>query len=433
MALVTYNSITLPYAFITNLGQNAVSDPESNTDWYLLNFDISAQFVLNAVYLSQIAPGLGSGFNETTPPAVLIKALRSKLMQRRKALSVTFNGKELIPQAQPGLPGTTDAANGPIPLSCNIIELENATFILDYRITASYWENNKISSGSPGNPTITNQAGNSVLYNRWTETVTIDDCNYSTRTRNGKFVIRSDNAEGLVADQIRAQMAVVSCPPGFLRENSTYTIDPNGLGISYSITDREVYRKPPSPAFTASGYYREQSDKGGGHRYGTCRISLKGSKTTDQAALIKAAVSTAWTKIAYNAQRFTSNTTPQGVPSFLVVGASLLVQMYENQVDFSLEVMFQGVTQRLQGLADFTTINTIVPGSDGVDYTPAYRIRGSASLLIQAAAYYDPSLADTQIGAGVLTVADNPQVDVGSNQVQLTNGTEVGLGGAEVG
>ena len=48
------------------------------------------------------------------------------------------------------------------------------------------------------------------------------------------------------------------------------------------------------------------------------------------------------------------------------------------------------------------------------NYTPGYRIRGTSNLLLQAAAYYDPSLAAIQ-GAGQsqtdpMATNDNPKI-----------------------
>src|SRR5207247_1612234 len=99
----------------------------------------------NVNYLSVIS---GELYNAVTPPAnptEIMKQIRNKLLQPRRALSVKFNGVELIPKmsytvnSQTVVPAV-DSANGPKPQSCNIIELTNETFLVTYHIIASYWE-----------------------------------------------------------------------------------------------------------------------------------------------------------------------------------------------------------------------------------------------------------------------------------------------------
>jgi hypothetical protein len=82
--------------------------------------------------------------------------------------------------------------------------------------------------------------------------VQIDKFMASTRTRSGTFIIRSDNAERITADQIRTQMAVLGVPNGFQRESATYTQSTDGLSIKYDIVDKEYFKAPPQDAFEAT-------------------------------------------------------------------------------------------------------------------------------------------------------------------------------------
>src|SRR5690606_15107838 len=114
------------------------------------------------------------------------------------------------------------------------------------------------------------------------EIIEIDDRNYSRRTREGKYRIRSDNFQGQIADQFRRDLAVVSIPNGFLRKSAKYTQTPDGLGLEYHIVDEEVYKPPPAPAFKAQGSYTEEVTRGGVNRYCEVNVRLEGDKITDQ-------------------------------------------------------------------------------------------------------------------------------------------------------
>lgn len=405
MSVITYNGISLPYASCTNFGQEAVYGVH-NTDWHLTKFDITVQCFVNTNYLSLLAPDMVvNGIPITTNPVDIMRVIRSRLLHPRKTLSFKINQSELIPQAQPGNPGTVDSENGPKPQSCNIIELTGTMFLIHYRITANYWENNTVVKNAA--PFVTNQIGNDVLYNRWTETVDIDNCQYSTKTREGKYIIRSDNKSGLIADSYRYAMAVVGVDSGFLRKSAQYTVSPDGLSLSYTITDKEVFKYPPKPAFEASGnYYETAPNKGGSVRYGEVRLTLKGDKLTPQAALLKSALTIALAKLLVNNAKVN-----------LIEGTTINVDMYENIVQVQMKCFLNIDKGRVAGQAAFNRPALLLtPGSDpptnpnvnaqklGIGIQPTYYTRGTAGagaggigLLLKAAAYYDPSLVGTVI------------------------------------
>ena len=423
MATFTYNGISLPYPLITSFQQEAVGDDISNTDWAYTKFDITVQCVLNAAYLGLVAPTLISGGNPVTDnPALIMKLLRSQLLKRRRALSITFNGVELIPQPtavvtddENSVTGTVDARNGPIPISCTIMDMTNVTFLMVFRITAHYWENNTVNPANPvQDDIVTNQTGNNVLFNRWTESVDIDNCNYTTVSRDGKFVIRSDNPTGQIVDKFRSQMAILGVPPGFLRESSHYTVSPDGLALQYRVTDKEVFKMPPDPAFTADGdYYESAPVRGGQIIYLECRVRLKGAKDTDQSELIQTALNVAATKIRKRG-KVRNPTTGFNI----MESAGVRVKLYENEVEVTLKAMATPDNKRVFTLDGFYDMSTETPlSTDADDYSPNYPIRGTANQLIQAAAYYDPSLKSIKMGSD-------------GQLVGVAGGLEVGQAGA---
>jgi hypothetical protein len=459
MSILTYNGVILPYANCTQFSQEAVDDEESHTDWYCTKFDITVQSVIHYDYLATLCAGnsnLVALLSVSPPPTVadLMKAVRVELLRRRRTLSFTFNGVQLIAQPQSGLPGSVDAKNGPMPQSCTVTALTNTSFIVTYRVVAHYWENNTLDTTNtpPAAGRNTNNPGNAVLFNRWTERVEMDSRMYSRRSRQGKYAIRSDNSQGLTADQLRNSFATVGVSNGFLRDSSNYTLTPDGLAIQYNVVDREVFKMPPAPAYEAEGEYTEFYNRGGAIRFGEVRVKLKGAVFTPQADLLTACVNVAVNKILLGQIGATVRT--QGALRSATDAVSVLekgsirVSLYDNEVEVRITVMFAptgvqagtlssptvgwspGVTQqapdqntgtaapiisplqRFQGIAGVRAGALVyTPGSDNNTQRtpPAYLPYGSAGILLQAAAYYDPSLTSNslnpntwQMAAGIL-------------------------------
>lgn len=422
MSSFTYHGVTLPYVNITRFAQDAVRE-ESDTDWILTKFDIEAASVVNDNYLSLLAPGLS-----TTNPCDIMNSIRTLLLKPRQALSVKFGGVELIPAATGGS-GTVDAMNGPKPQSCRIIQMSNTTWLILYHIVAHYWEN------VVGGTKVTNKPGAAVLYNRWSEAVDIDSENFTTKTREGKFVIRSDNVDGFIADQCRVQMAAVSIPAGFLRQSSHYTVSPDGLGIAYRVVDKEVFKKPPNPAFRAEGRYSETTTKWGGTQTGQVNVRLYGAKDTSQAALLETAIGVCASKLLMRQKSLIA----RGLAGsqIIIEEGRVEVDMYQNIVECSLRGFWQAGNKRNFNIigwgGDFTSTPASVDArgnpSTVNNFKPPFRPRGTASLLLNAAAYYDPDVRGQVLGAAAdSALADNKPLPFGNGALQI-GGTDVGLGG----
>lgn len=458
----------------------AIYDP-SNTDRILTKYSISVQTVITADYIGLLLPSLvvPDGFQLSVVAAMQL--IQQKLLAPRKALSLKFNGVEMMPAKQQGVTGTVDASNGPRPLKCELIPMDgatNTTFILLYSIEASYWISNSNQSITDPNK---NLPGNVVLYNRWSEGVNIDGENRTVRTRKGKILIRSDNIKGWIADYARASMAVVSLPPGrFLRKRSSYVVDENGLGLAYEVVDQEVFRMPTPPSFKAEGEYAEQGTRGDGKRFLSFRVKLWGDNETSQVSLIKTCAALCIVKLNSRGAGLFSGKTG------LTIGSNLRVGAYENWAEYRLIALqtttparintvnagavaqgavIGGATGGVFGGAGFgipgavigglggAVIGAVIGGATGgntgasagvtpgvmapnqnaawlpdVPYTPNYLIRGTAGLLIQAARYYDPSFQATQMGPGQTTAGNGT---VFPNDVQLNTGRAVGEAGKQ--
>lgn len=429
MSTLSYNGITLPFVNITQFEQMAKYDELSQTDWILTQFDITCHAVLNPNYF-QIR--VGGAANPVQNPAAIMGIIRSMLLKPRKKLSVQFNGVELIPQPQGGLVGTVDAKNGPQPQQCSIVQLSNTTFLIIYKITASYWENNSITGDG-----VSNQTGGWILYTRWSDSVDIDRNNFSKRTREGQFMIRSDNSGGWLADQLRTQTAVVGIPPGFLRERAHYQVTADGLTLRFRVEDIEVFKKPPSPAFHAEGSFIRTTpvmSSGGAWHTGSCQVRLEGSKSTTlspTATLLQLSMMNTAVSVCYDKLNFMGLLPGTG----FLTRAELKGGMYSNWVEVSMAGKWQAGTPDTVKANDFLNgLLVFTPVSDsptGQQYVPEYSIRGTAGLLLEAAAYNDPNINNsvnitTIPQPGTFFFGDNKGV---GNETQLSKGLQPGQAG----
>ena len=256
MSVVGYNSVVLPYAIATQFNQDAVYDDQGGADWILTKFDISVQAIIHPNHLNQMIQDAGLIASPNMQnPANIMNVVRLRLMQPRKDFHYFVNGVDLIPKKPALYLGTVDAKNGPQPQSCVITQLTEASFLITYRIIANYWE--RISTDGNLTDVTTSLSSNPVLSNRWSETVEIDNCNYSKHTREGKFTIHSDNSASAIADMARRMSVATGITDGFLRESSTYTVSPDGLSVTYKLVDKEQFKMPPKGAYEASGEYEE--------------------------------------------------------------------------------------------------------------------------------------------------------------------------------
>ncbi len=430
--LFEYNGIQLPYPDVTDFSEEAVQD-ESDTDWMLMRLTIRVRCQINPDYLAMLAPDLLQFGATSTNAADLMKVLRYRLLLKRKPFTFSFNGKTYTPSAQVGNQGHCDAKNGPEPKSCRYFEVTTQTFIMEYAIVAHYWENpSAVSVDGAGDPSTTNRQGSNVISNKWTETVEMDELQMTRRIRQGKYFIRSDNVDAVTADELRSRMSVVSVPKKFLRESSNYTVSPDGLSIAYTVVDKEQFKMPPPPAYRAEGYYFERTVTMGARRIGEVRVLLEGGKNSDQTEMIRSAIQMA---NAYLNRRSSTLPPPDlkftTTPGWNVLDdAGLKIDFWRNRVEFYMRVWAAVDIFTVGAIDAFYQVSTVVPSVDDVpNYTPAYMDRGSARLLLRAAAYYDPSFRNTELGQASLRDTDNAATTVEDAQLQLNNGALPGTMG----
>lgn len=433
--IVSYNDVVLPYPMTNEFHQQSVYE-DSHTDRMLTKFDITVQCYLAPEFVQML---VGQELASANNPSRVMTVIRDRLMTQRKRLSVLSGGNELIPVLSANQ-GIVDSKNGPIPEFCNIVELTEDSFLMQYRITAHYWENPVNALGTNGGTS--NRAGSAVLTNRWSDSVEYDNCMYQKRSRTGKYIIRSDNAEGLSVDYFRRQMCHLGIPPGFVRESSKYTVTPDGLALEYTVTDKEVYVQPPDPAYEASGYYMETTVRNGAQRIGLVHVKLKGSRKSDRAGMIEVAVRFAATTLQLQGAQVERKLVE--LPSGVKVGRSYFkylehaivrVGLFDNTVEVTMQsrqnvgnITNKGRVADIWGLNFNNMAKVLVNRRD--DQPPPFKLRGEVPLLLQAAAYYDPDLAAQLTKTVPLRDVDNTPAPSGPVPVgQMNRGLVPGEAG----
>lgn len=390
MSAVTYNGIALPYALHTDFNQRNVYD-DSQTDRAYTRFDLSIQTLININYLSLYGitvANLQSYYNTmatTFSAGQIQRYIRQRLLQPRKLLSVRIAGTEMIPNnTVTGQKGTVDAKNGPQPIDCKVIQLHDVTFLVVFTLVAHYWEQDPSNNSIPAK-----MSPDPVLYNRYTATQEIDDRNFVTRSRTGKFIIRSDNQTGTPVDELIGKTAFLAPSKGFLRTSSSYTVSPDGLGISYAYVDKQQYRMPPKPAFKAQASVRQVSSLQNGYlRNIEARVRLEGDCKTDQGVLMTTALLIAMNRLAMGG-------VGKGIGHIGIVSA---IQLHAELYDNVVEVVAGGINvptkeRKVKAAVGGWEFDDIVqvPNYDP-NYVPNFRQLGWVPPLLQAASYHDPSL-----------------------------------------
>lgn len=416
MSVLRYGSVTFPMSTLTSFRCEAVPD-DRQADIVYTKFDIGIQCVVSVDMLDLMAPdlivlGTGAPRPGAENPANIISWIHSDVMKPRQNLSFKFNDFEFIPRQPGGNSGTADAKNGPTPISFTPIQLNNKTWLLNYHVVAHYRVHYRASAA--GNVTFTSAPGNVVLSNNWEERVELDECQFTKRTRKGKYLISSSNSQGQIADMVRSQMAVVGTLPGCVRERAEYTVQPDGLGLGYTIVDQEVWRMPPPPAFKADGEYEEEASKADGKRIGHCWVKLWGSKGTSQLQLAKTAAAVVAGKLDIEGARFfDKNKDNRG----LVLGARLKIGLYGNWAFCQMSALYTCQRKRVQGVSWLSKNLDLVHLSSGYSTAPGYKDRGDLSYLLQAAAYYDPDFEAAVLKSDQRLFGPNYLTPDGKNQM----------------
>jgi hypothetical protein len=369
---------------------------ESGTDAVYTKIDLTVQVLINKAFFTMM------GLQTTDALADGMRYIRYKLLQPRKALSVKVGDKDLVPGQQiKNQNRTVDAKNGP-QTKCTITELTENSFLVTFQAIGHYWENynNNVATATAGR----NQDGNSVISCRWSESQEIDARNFSKRIRDGVYIIRSDNTDRRNSGfpDFLSGLAVCGINPGFVRKVARYTVQPDGLAVRFYLEDQEVYLMPPLPAFEAQGYYSETTQQNGATRYGECWVKLYGNKgdtagedskdvllTTALLVMIKKL------KQVNTGDKGSIIAAPAPLRDRVLISSLIKTELYDNVVEVRAVYQLGPYARKRAGgvdSIDFTGLLNYPFGSEPGTPRPATSDRGSSRLLLQAAAYFDPSL-----------------------------------------
>lgn len=369
MSRFSYAGVELGYIHTTTIDQEPQYS-DDGMDYLYSKITIGVEAIIN----SALTPSLG-GESATQTEA----RIRHLLSLPRKPLEFLVNADSLITVVPP------DAKNGPFPKRHSVKRIGGTqSFLVDFQVETYVVE---CPAGAPP----------PYISNRYRETVTVDENFYTKKTRTGKVVVRAD--VGNNPDGLRTLIA----PPiqtGFKRESSEWILQEDGLAMTYTIIDREVYLQPPAPSTKAEGEYTESTTLGA-IRFGECRIRLEGAKTSDKGALIELAIVIALTKVrGVNGQLI-------GVGNqvgSMLQSAAIREHLWENKIEVTIKTMLAASPERKLSLpTKLDRFGSAIPGVTNLPPDPG--TRGTAGLLLQAAAFMDPCVQTAILKAGGLAAA----------------------------
>lgn len=176
------------------------------------------------------SPPGGPVLNTQIPGAVTNSALRHLLLQPRQQLVFSVGGVPSIVSPLP--PAPADVMNGPIPLACNVQEIQGTrTWIVDYAIKTYLNECPIYGSPFP-----------LVLAHVWTMRHELDQDYFTSQVIEGRFTLRADSlgAMDLPPDFFRSQLLPLP-NPAFKRERVDVWYEAQAPNVlNYRVVDRQL-------------------------------------------------------------------------------------------------------------------------------------------------------------------------------------------------
>lgn len=391
---VTYGDISLSYILTRSIDRV----PEYEGPDYLWT---RARLTVQAILSSNVVPTV-AGENATQT----MNRIKHYMETPRYRLKVEIDGREMLNSPIPG--AIKDCKNGPLPVHFNVLRIVGSeSFLVEFCVDT--WVVDCVGGERPP-----------YQSHRWEDRVTIDKSFISTRTRTGKIVVRGDldiNPDTLRQFAVEGTGAV---PAGFIRRKSDWTEDSDGLTLRYTLVDEEQFLMPPPPAADADGEYIESTPfTEGAISFGECWVTLDGSKMGFGAAtqehveqLIRTAVHICVSMTGYIGD---------GSNGIILKRAAIKRRLYKPIVHVSMQVQLRPNQARVRiGNANLpvslSRLTVYPPGSaPQVAQTPDGGTRGSANLLLVAAAMGDPCIRAATV-----------PIQRGENQPIGTDGQQVG-------
>lgn len=323
MTQITYNNITIQDPLTHVVDQQPIYDTAGDVDQIYVKTTVTVQFTFHTI------SSAGLGYNVGSDLAGGVAAALKALTTHRRRFTMSIGGTTLF-DIRPGETETDvvvvggsefDLNNGPKPS----LKIEEITGIKVARGTFTV----EFATPSCGTPS------DGPINLRWWTTDDVDANWYTTRTIAGRLRVASHNNS---PHSFRHLMF----PPlqkGFKRESMSFTEDPNGLELDFSIKDVEKYRAAPSPSTTWRGNHRMISQVPGATTVESeVSVELEGSHDVPQTTLVQLAIKIIDSKLQLEEQGVGSTGKANAMILYYAIDASL----DENRVEAICRIKHTG-------------------------------------------------------------------------------------------
>jgi hypothetical protein len=331
---------------------------------------------ITALFNNDLAPS-----NGTDTPESIYNRVKACLTSKGKNLLFVSDGVTILNITAP------DAKGGPFPGSLSVRRITTATWEIEYDITAYVCQCCN-TSFTP----------NGLLANRWMDSVSIDQNQYTTWARKGKLYFRYDSlALGNTNPDNFRYVVMASCPlkPGFIRTKLSFAVSSDWLNIDYDIEDKEIYAMPLR--LGNGGYITDwtgtykASSKAGAILEEELTIELTGDKLALKSELYQKAAFMA--NAILGIQQFST-----GKPTRMLLGANFEHDLHTNKVSLSLRAKGSPRRTTLGGYSvPVAQVSRKGPWTGNDNDIPDPGSRGTARLLALANIIGDPCIAGANV------------------------------------
>ncbi|HYE77920.1 MAG TPA: hypothetical protein VEI97_08040, partial [bacterium] len=133
--------------------------------------------------------------------------------------------------------------------------------------------------------------------NRWVQTQSLDERQYSTIHTAGRLVCTADMLRGLKSIDDLRWVVTPPVPNDFTRTSARYTVQADGLALDYDFMDEERYLSPPAGATRLRGTYTRSTNNFGARYLCEVSIRLEGKKGEPKRRLMATAIAVALDKL----------------------------------------------------------------------------------------------------------------------------------------
>ncbi len=346
MTQIQYNGVVIKDVLTHSVDQDVVYDVDGQVDQWYVKTTVTIQFTFHTV------DGAGLGFSTGASLAGGTAQALKMLTTNRKRFTMSIGGATLfdvVPGAGQDLSvaqggATFDVNNGPRPkLQIQEIigtKVARGTFTVELAV-----------------PSCDGYSRDQPLSLRWWTTDDVDGNWMTTRTINGRLRVPTKDVKsphflrGLIFPPLQR---------GFKRESMTFTEDPNGLELAFTVRDKEVFRAAPFPASTWRGNHRMMSQVPGATIVESeCSVTLEGAHDVPQSLLLALGTRIIDAKLLLNEQGLLSGSRNAGTAMLMFIAID--AELGENKVTVMARIKHTGVGTGATFLPQAQTLGQPLP------------------------------------------------------------------------